>query len=229
LTQGVADYLKTQPGPGTSTVLYDWFGGLDRTMYTLYLAISGGQDWQVFADPLLAADWLTFTIFVAYITFMLFAVLNIVTAIFVENTMQVAQRNADWIIKQQMSNEKFFYNEMQDLFTAADHDKSGTLSLKELEKHLSDQHVRARLNVFGLEVSEAWGFFQLLDIDDRGFVDVSQFALGCLRLRGAAKGIDAATLMYENKKMMAVISDHLNRLTVRIEKITGAREGSMIT
>jgi len=33
-------------------------------------------------------------------------------------------------------------------------------------------------------------------------VSYSEFIVGCLRMEGAAKTVDVATLMYENKRMM---------------------------
>merc|ERR1712224_1178065 len=36
-----------------------------------------------------------------------------------------------------------------------------------------------------------------------GTVGVDEFVVGCLRLRGEAKSVDVATIMYENKRIMS--------------------------
>jgi len=43
--------------------------------------------------------------------------------------------------------------------------------------------------------------FKLLDVSDTGAIQVEDFVMGCLRLRGAAKAIDLATLMSETRRM----------------------------
>lgn len=40
------------------------------------------------------------------------------------------------------------------------------------------------------DVWDAWSFFKMLDLDESGAVDMEEFLMGCLRVRGAAKAID---------------------------------------
>merc|ERR1711937_184734 len=60
----------------------------------------------------------------------------------------------------------------------------------------------AHLRAIGLEVNEALGLFKLLDVDETNEVSIQEFVVGCMRLKGGAKSIDLATLMYENKRTM---------------------------
>merc|ERR1712187_142665 len=62
--------------------------------------------------------------------------------------------------------------------------------------------VKAYFRTLGLDISTAYHLFRLLDLDNSGTVSRSEFLMGCLRMRGSAKGVDVATLMYENKRMM---------------------------
>jgi len=55
--------------------------------------------------------------------------------------------------------------------------------------------------LLGLDVSEARGLFQLLDIDDDQEVSIEELVHGITRLKGGAKGLDLATVMFENKKV----------------------------
>merc|ERR1712014_553303 len=99
-----------------------------------------------------------------------------------------------------MQQEGTFRKEIRAIFNKTQDD--GGLTLEELKGHLNDEKTRLRLKALGLDVSEAHGLFRLLDTDDQGELDCDEFAIGCLRLRGQAKSLDTATLMYENKKMM---------------------------
>merc|ERR1712232_1335168 len=64
----------------------------------------------------------------------------------------------------------------------------------------------AQLHALGVHTDEANGLFELLDDDDSGEVDVDEFVSGILRLKGAAKAVDMATLLYENKKIFRKIN-----------------------
>ncbi|CAE7399939.1 CACNA1G, partial [Symbiodinium sp. CCMP2456] len=64
----------------------------------------------------------------------------------------------------------------------------------------------------GINASEARGLFGLLDADESGSVSLQEFMQGCLRLRGQAKAIDMATLMYQNKRIVFWLQDRLERL-----------------
>merc|ERR1712107_826755 len=71
----------------------------------------------------------------------------------------------------------------------------------------------------GISVSEAWGLFRLLDLDNSGGVDIHEFTMGCLRLKGEARTIDVATMMYENKRVIASIGVSFSKLEKMIEDI----------
>merc|ERR1712226_1775914 len=95
---------------------------------------------------------------------------------------------------------------LREIFSEADKDGSGQITFAEFEAHCAESHVRAHLNVLGIQVNEAVGLFKLLDQDDSGEIHVEEFVMGCVRLKGGAKGIDLATLMYENKKLVEHIA-----------------------
>merc|ERR1712032_968028 len=91
---------------------------------------------------------------------------------------------------------------MKHVFEQADTDKSGTLSWEEFETHLKDKHMASYFAVLGLGIMEAKNLFRLLDLDNSNDVSIGEFLTGCFRLKGDAKQLDLATLMYENKRMI---------------------------
>merc|ERR1711908_73891 len=70
-----------------------------------------------------------------------------------------------------------------------------------------------------LDVEEARGLFKLIDIDDTNEVGIEEFVTGCVRLKGNAKSIDLATLMYENKRMVQQFSGFFDYATERFDKL----------
>merc|ERR1712178_579657 len=53
-----------------------------------------------------------------------------------------------------------------------------------------------------LQVDDAWTLFKLLDSHESGLVEVEEFVEGCPRLRGSARSLDIARMMYENRWIM---------------------------
>merc|ERR1712187_451088 len=67
--------------------------------------------------------------------------------------------------------------------------------------------MQAFLNAIEIDPSDAWTFFKLLDSDGGGSVDIEEFVEGCCRLRGNAKSIHVAQMMYENKWIMNKLTE----------------------
>jgi len=91
-----------------------------------------------------------------------------------------------------------------EVFQRCDDDKSGYIDAEEFDLHLSDHRVRAFLHHLGLDIPEAHGLFRLLDIGGTGRVYAKEFVLGCQQLKGPAKNVDVATLLFQNKRMMTL-------------------------
>merc|ERR1712012_96615 len=101
-----------------------------------------------------------------------------------------------------MQKKNSYLNQLKDLFHEMDTNESGSITLDEIiacfEK---DDRARAYLSVLEINVEEAKGLFNLLDVDDSGEVGIHEFIMGCMRLKGTAKSIDVATMLCETKRM----------------------------
>eukprot|EP00931_Biecheleriopsis_adriatica_P072655 TRINITY_DN47082_c1_g1_i1.p1 TRINITY_DN47082_c1_g1~~TRINITY_DN47082_c1_g1_i1.p1 ORF type:complete len:194 (-),score=33.05 TRINITY_DN47082_c1_g1_i1:199-780(-) len=122
--------------------------------------------------------------------------LNSMTGVFCVTAAASAQRDHEQFIQSVRSDEKT----AKELFKRLDEEGSGSLTWIDFEEKFEDVEVKAFLHTLDLEPSDAWSLFKLLD-DGAGSVDVSQFYQGCLKLRGAAKSIDIASLMQSNKQL----------------------------
>jgi len=201
ITQLVTDHIQTHAHAEESD-LADLYGSLDSSMISLYMAITGGDDWGNLMHPL--SDELSplfAPFYVLYIAFSMFALLNVVTGLFVEKAMASALDDRDAIIQEQLAREGSYVNEVRAAFAEADQDGSGTITLDEFQIHLRDERVQAYFKSLELDPSYAVDLFHLLDLGDTGAVNTEEFVLGCLRLKGHAKSIDVATLKYESKRM----------------------------
>merc|ERR1712032_966874 len=79
-------------------------------------------------------------------------------------------------------------------------DKSGTITWDEFSKIVNDDQMKEYFMAVDIDVTEAEGLFHLLDINDSGHVGIEEFIMGCMRLKGTAKSIDLANMLYQQKR-----------------------------
>jgi len=185
--------------------MIEHFGKLPTTMFTLFKAVFGGFDWAQVLGPLERMGFVYAALFVVYVSVMSLAVLNIVTGVFVENTMNSAHQDTDFMLQDFMDNEDSALQSIKELFDEIDTDNTGEISEAALEELLASKRTQAYFQAVGVHVTKARGLFRLLDTDMSGTVSLEEFAIGCLRLRGDAKTVDLVTLMYENRRVIRAV------------------------
>jgi len=219
LLQGAGDFLRegrTQDDSNTYDEirkdLENHFGTIIKTTYSLTQAISGGRSWGEYADIFLEINPWYGVVYGVFIVFMVFGVLNILTGIFVESTRNLANFDQDLVIQEELSQQESTINQIRCLFGEIDTDKSGTISLKELQDNLDDDRVKAYFALLHMDVTEAEGLFSLLDTDGSGEVSIVEFIVSCMRLKGQARSIDMAHMMFESKRLWRLVKKSLCQL-----------------
>jgi len=188
--------------------VYLLYGNIQRTMTTLFMTISGGLEWRQAALPMSRLGWVYGIIWMAYIAFMIFGMLNVLTGIFVDAAFQAMTNDRDNIIQTQLEEKHSLINMIRGIFEDSDVDGSGQVTFLEFQKLLDNPDMVAYLEAMGIDSSEAQGLFSLLDDDGSGVVSIEEFITGFLRLKGSAKAVDMVMLLYENRK----ISKKLNKI-----------------
>merc|ERR1712060_418797 len=162
-------------------------------MLSLFQAVSGGIDWDALIFPLMEhiSVWLA-PLFSFYIAFTILAMMNVVTAIFVESVLESTKKDKDL----------FMVNNVRELFKEIDGGiRCGALDWETFESKLDTRPMIEFFKAIDIDRSEAIGLFRLLDLDEGGTVDAEEFLSGCLRLRGPAKALDLAVLIKEVGKI----------------------------
>lgn len=187
------------------------FMTVPRCMLTLLSAAFGGEDWAQFLTVLEQVGIEAATCFLLYLACMLMAVLNVITGVFVENTMSTVREDRELAINAELEREKADVHDLRHLFFSV---------LKEIHPHLDcsmdriilsepdfdhivvHDRVRAQFGVMGLDVNHAQALFRLIDLDGSGEIDLEEFVLGCMRMKGQAKSVEVAHLKYESNRML---------------------------
>lgn len=210
LTQLVADTRLANPATDDSDLI-QWWGSVGRSCLTLFEAISGGCDWDSNVVPLMQINVLLGPCFCWYIAFAILALMNVVTGVFVENAIDSANKDK----------EKYLVQTAQELFARADPNGTGVITWAEFQRQLQCPELQGYFQGLGVDPKSAKGLFRILDLDNSGEIDSQELLTGTLRLRGAAKAIDLAALIYENRRMarrLQVFQRSVLRCLTKVDK-----------
>jgi len=181
------------------------FGSVQGAMLSLFRTCTGGDDWAYFYEIVLTTGAPYALIFIFFIAFSQIAILNILTAIFVNNAMELARPDADTLAFEHRKKEFEAYEELQEL---CEHitDETGVISIEDFATELKFGRLGARLAVLGINVSDAEAFLDLImfTMGTKPAVGIrpSDFVEGCMRLRGQATGINIQGIQQETRRIL---------------------------
>jgi len=171
-------------------------------LVSLFMSICGGIDWREAWQALDDVHWVYSCVFIFYIFFMMFGVLNVVIATFVEGASMISRQDRELVTQSELDRNREETSNIRRFFQDADLDNSGDLTWEEFETYLQQEHVQAYFQSFQLDVSQAHTLFRLLDVDGSNCVEIDEFVEGCMRMRGQARSIDVHMLLYETEMMI---------------------------
>merc|ERR1712003_213969 len=106
--------------PEVRQALYLHYRSIWRASMAMLMSVSGGLDWYDVLQPLAMVSIWYRPLFIIFVIFVLFGVLNVITGLFVEQALQI--RDRDLIVQAEMDNIDRFLTDMQDIFMEADAD-----------------------------------------------------------------------------------------------------------
>merc|ERR1712045_745486 len=80
--------------------------------------------------------------------------------------------------------------------------------------------MQAYLSSLGIEAVDAWTLLKLLDVNESGTVELEEFILGCMQLRGGAKAVHVARLAYDQRQMNTVLEEFIAHVNVQLAALT---------
>lgn len=190
-----------------------YFGTLARSMLTLFMAMSGGDDWINILDALQPLSSEYTAVFLVFIVVTLLAFLNVITAVFIETAMQQASNDKEMMVQQEIADQEKHMSIMRQVYHELDTNNNGEVSFEEFQKHINDERIQAYLQKLELDASQIQMLFKLLDRDHSGGVEAAEFVQGCMRLRGQAKAVDVAFLTSQVDYILESIEPLLERLS----------------
>jgi len=89
------------PQEETESIQTHW-GSVSKAMRSLYMASTGGENWSDLAEPLLPVGLFFYMLFLLYIAFFMFVGVNTVTSLFIEATMNTADKDWRMVVREEM-------------------------------------------------------------------------------------------------------------------------------
>ena len=140
-----------------------------------------------------------------------FAVVQVIMAVFIQQTFKVASRDEEVMIKEKQAAAKAYQKTLKHLFQEMDESGDRMLENEEFHTALRDARVKTWFAALEVDASEAEQLFHLLD----GLISQDEFLTGVKALKGAAKGTEMLAL----KKEMKMNHKDLKTLATKVDMI----------
>lgn len=216
ITQSVTDH---KVAGGHDTVLQEYYGSLGSSMLALFQAISDGQEWRDMLQPLMVqiSPWFAVP-FCMYISFVAFALMNILTGIFVDRALQSGQEEK----------RRFLLHEVQAVFMEGDREDPNRITWLEFQAQLQNPHMQQLFAALDVDEEDASELFHVLDTHQNGVIDAEEFVNGCLRLDGPAKAVDFAAFTEEYRRLSRSFLAQTRFVNSSLLALLRAAEGSLL-
>jgi len=211
LNQLVQGYIRDPSLNKTDRILvFKYFGTFSRCMISM-LEITIGN-WVPICRTLvdLVNEWFGL-FFLVYQCVVGFAVVKVVTGVFLHETFKVANSDDSIMTITKQRQVETHIAKMEHLFHEADHNDDGFIVMKEFRRVLKDPSTKNWLAAQGLEVRDVEKVFEILHGGDKK-IDVRELVEGVSMLKGQARALD----MYMLSKAMTSLQASMDELQNRI-------------
>jgi hypothetical protein len=203
------------------------FASVEESVLTLYKASTGGDDWSVAYSVIEETGFWGSATYLSFVAFVQFALINIITGIFVESAMSVLTLNPEMLAMEHNRKELENATKLEQLCIRVDADESGKLTQDEFEDSLRKKQLPMLLTMLGLPQHHVVELFRhmALDADDRK-VEIGAFVKGCMLLKGAATNFDLHMLQSEFRDAHAHHQKDLDDILELLQDVLEPRASS---
>lgn len=234
--QGVTAFLAsegTDLEPSIRDACLKYYGSVSEVMLTLYMTITGGLDWDLAAEPLKHAGDVYYYLFMLYIAFLTFVVVNVLTGIFVENALVTAHQDKHSVQKEELRADETIMKDLVSLFKDMAEESDGKVWWQDFQTVINkDRRAIDFLSSLQVDPAEAAELFKTLSDNGRMKVSCMDFVQGCLKIKGVAESQDLMSLMYVSHRymtqlpiLMGYMEDCFNEMHKVFERQGAAKSG----
>jgi len=208
ICQTLQEYIVDTSAPWEHRVWVEKnYGNAAKALWTMFeITFSGG--WPTWVSPLVEYVSVWYAVFfAAYVGGVVFAVIRIITALFLKDTLAVAANDNDMMVQQKAKDRAKFVGKLEEIFREFDTNQNGMISFDEFQAFVKNPASKVYISQLELEAHELEGLFTLLD-DGDDQVSFDEFLSGVIRLRGQTRTHDVLVLLHDMRK----ISQNVKRM-----------------
>lgn len=202
-----------------------YFRDVQWSMFTLFQVMTT-EGWADIARAAMRHEpwaWIFFILFLCTTTF---AIMNVVVAVIVENTLDQAMNQKEDILKKAEHEKVTSCAKIFEVFRTADVDGNGELTRTEFLQALHRPDVVKYLHEVGIDARQAENLFEILDYDESGSLDAHEFIEGVMKARGEARAKDVLAVQCDlwrseqkMRKDLQAIRDETDKRMDSIHKV----------
>jgi len=200
LSQALSGYLRDESKDlQTRQAIFRCFGTFTHTIVTMFEIAIG--NWIPTCRLLMdnVNEWYGM-FYVLYRCVFMFAVVNVIRAVFITETSRVAASDDKIAIMKKQRMQEEYAQKLATIFTELDDSGDGQVDWEEFSQILEDDVMKRYLGTMEIDTSDVALLFKLLDGGD-GTISSQEFCQGILKLKGEAKSIDILVLRKMIRKL----------------------------
>jgi len=129
-----------------------------------------------------------------------FAVLSVIQAVFIQQTMKSAQLDDDYILQDRQREQSKYVKRLTRVFEMLDESNDGFISWEEFEAIWMSQHMQTMLASMEVDFSDLEVLFRMLD-SGNGLISSEEFINGLQSMKGGAKALDVIKIWNVVKRL----------------------------
>jgi len=179
--------------------VFRYYGTFGRTLLTMFeiLFANWSPACRVLTENI--SEWFALY-FIIYRCFAGFAALNVVNAVFIQQTMKVAQDDEELMMDAKENQQKTYGSRLLKLFEELDSSGDGLLNRNEFNMLKKDPKLKSVFSLLGIDPDDMEDLWNCMD-DGDGMIRAQEFCDGAVRMKGAARGLDMVGLVRRVKKL----------------------------
>jgi len=160
-------------------------------------------------EPIKASSPMYGFLFLFYIVFVIFGVMNVVTGVFVDKALEITAQDKEFVILEEIENRREDIRQLKEFFYTLDHDGNGVIDKQEMIGSLEDHWLQGSLSSMDIDGHAMVTLFEVIDTDNKGTLTIEEFIQGCMQIRGDAKAVDLFALLVESRSMYRTMAQFM--------------------
>jgi hypothetical protein len=139
--------------------------------------------------------------FVSYVCVVTFAVVRVITAMFLKTTLSASIKDDEKVDREKALQREAYTGNLKRAMESAEDERCGTMTRDEMHELLAVPRMQELLEDMELKASEVERLFQALDLG-HDHISFRDFVTSLLRMKGPPRGADIVLQLHESRKVL---------------------------